>query len=162
MFLSEHVIIHLFSMDELIPVIFFQLSASLRGKVKPNDIWCGCIWLDKLSANKTLASWDYLVSHDFCVHHDGIVEVDTRNRRMKDIGIDGLCPLVFNLFQKSLIGDKRLHLNDSIFSVDHGVAVIIQENSLRNGKFEIWSCVLIIGSALFNFEDGLNKGRDTL
>ena len=76
MFLSEHVVIHLFGMDELIPVIFFQLSASLSAKVEPKDIRCGRIWLDKLSANEALASGYDLISNYFCVHHDGIIEVD--------------------------------------------------------------------------------------
>lgn len=77
MFLSEHVIIHLFGMNELIPVIFLQLSTSLRAKVEPKDVWRGCIWLDKLSADEALTSGDNLVSNDFSVHHDGIIEVDT-------------------------------------------------------------------------------------
>jgi hypothetical protein len=76
MLLSEHVVVHLSGVNELIPIIFLQLSASLRAKVEPKDIWCGCIWLDKLSANEALASGNDLVSNDFRVHHDGVVKVD--------------------------------------------------------------------------------------
>jgi hypothetical protein len=63
-------------MNELIPIIFLQLSATLCAEVKPKDVWSGCVRLDKLSANESLTSGDDLVSYDFCVHHDGVIEVD--------------------------------------------------------------------------------------
>lgn len=63
-------------MNQLIPIIFLQLSASFCTEVKSKDVWSGCVRLNKLSANEPLTSGNDLVSYDFRVHHDGVIEVD--------------------------------------------------------------------------------------
>lgn len=90
MLLFEHLLIHLLQMDQLVPIILLELPSSLGTKVKTKDVGSRCIWLHKFSANKTLTSRDDLISDDFCVHHDGIIEIYARDGGVKDIGKDGI------------------------------------------------------------------------
>ena len=79
MFLSEHIVVHLFCMNKFVSVVLFQPSASFCPKIKSQNIRSGSIRLNKFSAYESLRSRNNLVSDDFGVHHDGIIEVDSRN-----------------------------------------------------------------------------------
>jgi len=57
--------------------------------------------------------------------------------------------------QKSLIIYKRLNFNQSIDSVDHTIAVVVEEYCLRDIKIQVRPIVLSIGSLLFYIQDGL-------
>lgn len=121
-------------MDQLVSIILLELPSSLGTEVKTKDVGSGCIGLNKFSANEAFTSWDDLVTDDFSVHHDGVIEIYARDGGMKDIRKDGICTCVFYLLQEDFIGHKWLDFDDSILCVDHRVAVIVEQDCLGNRK----------------------------
>ncbi len=69
---------------------------------------------------------------------------------MQHIGKDGICSLSLNFFEKSLIGNKRLHLDYTFLSINHRVAIVVEEDRFWNGKLEAGTGILVVSSTFLD------------